>query len=246
MTVAALVREFGPVLGVGRLALRRHPIWTLPADEGRGVGVVVVPGFGGADNSMSVLRRWLDRRGYRATGARLGLTIGCTADLVDRLERRAEVLAAETGGPVILLGHSRGGWLGRLVAVRRPDLVRGLVMMGSPVLNPLDARGIAILVLRVLVRASAWGVRGVLDAACLDGPCRAATEAGLAAPLTVPAVSIWSRDDGVVGWRSCCDPSAEQVEVASSHTGMGIDPELYAVLAPRLAAWAARTDGARS
>jgi hypothetical protein len=43
----------------------------------------------------------------------------------------------------------------------------------------------------------------------------------------------------VVGWRSCQDPEAEWLEVGSSHTGMGTDPELYAALATRLAAWAA-------
>jgi pimeloyl-ACP methyl ester carboxylesterase len=234
-----LRREFGPVLGVGRRALHRHPIWTAATAEGRGTGVVVVPGFGGADVSMAVLRRWLAGRGYRPVGAGLGMNLGCTAELVERLERRVADHARATGGPVVLVGHSRGGWLGRLVAVRRPELVAGVVMLGSPVLDPLDARGVALAVLRVLLGLSRVGVRGLLHHDCLYGTCRAATEAGLAAPLRPPAVAVYSRDDGVVGWRSCRDPEAEWVEVHSSHTGMGIDPELYAVLAPRLARWAA-------
>lgn len=233
-----LVRELGPVLGVGRRALHRHPIWTDGAGEGRGTGVVVVPGFGGADASMAVLRRWLTARGYAAVGAGLGLNLGCTADLVQRLERRVAEHARVTGGPVVVVGHSRGGWIGRLVAVRRPDLVAGVVMMGSPVLDPLDARGVALAVLRVLLRLSRIGVRGVLDHDCLHGACHEAAAAGLAAPLLPPALAVYSRDDGVVGWRSCRDPAAEWAEVRSSHTGMGTDPELYAVLAPRLAAWA--------
>jgi hypothetical protein len=53
----------------------------------------------------------------------------------------------------------------------------------------------------------------------------------------VPAVAIYSLDDGVVSWESCQDPEAEWVEVASSHTGMATDPAVYAALAPRLAAW---------
>lgn len=237
-TLRIVARELGPVVGIGRRALHRHPIWTETSDEGRGVGVVVVPGFGGSDASMAVPRRWLARRGYRASGAGLGLTLGCTTGLVERLERRAEDLADATGGPVVLFGHSRGGWLSRLVAVRRPDLVRGLAMMGSPVLNPLDARGAAILALRMVVGASRLGIGDLLSRDCLHGACRDVTEEGLAAPLAVPAVSIWSRGDGVVGWRSCRDPAAESVEIHCSHTAMGIDPELYTVLAPRLAAWA--------
>lgn len=237
----ALAREFGPVLGVGRRALYRHPVWTVPARDGAGVGVVVVPGFGGSDPSMGLLRRWLRRRGYRPIGASLSLNLGCSADLVARLEQRVIEHARRTGGPVVLLGHSRGGWLGRLVAVRRPDLVRGLIMLGSPVLDPLDARGLGPLLVRGLVRLSALGVRGLLDRECLDGHCRDATLHGLAAPLPVPAVAIYSRDDGVVGWESCRDPGAEWVEVSSSHTGMGIDPELYQHLVPRLAAWVTGT-----
>jgi pimeloyl-ACP methyl ester carboxylesterase len=237
--VDALVRHYGPVAGMGRRALERHPVWTADAAEGRGVGVVVVPGFCGADASMTVMRRWLARRGYAAIGAGLGLNLGCTTDLVARLERRVEGHAAATGGPVVLLGHSRGGWLGRLVAVRRPELVRGLVMMGSPVLDPLDAHGPATVVWRTLVRLSALGVRGLLDRDCVAGGCRDTAAAGLAAPLQVPAVAIYSRADGVVGWRSCRDPEAEWVEVRSTHTGMGTDPELYQELVPRLAGWVA-------
>jgi pimeloyl-ACP methyl ester carboxylesterase len=240
----ALSREFGPVLGAGRWALRRHPVWTGAVPDGAGVGVVVVPGFGGTDPNTALLRRWLRRRGYRPIGARLRFNLGCTAELVDRLERRVAEHAERTGGPVVLVGHSRGGWLGRLVAVRRPDLVRGLVMFGSPVLDPLDARGLAQLVLRVLLRLSALGVRGLLRHDCVAGECRDTTLDGLAAPLDVPAVAIYSRDDGVVGWRSCLDPQAEWVEVRSSHTGMGVDPQLYAALVPRLARWAAT--GARA
>ena len=238
-TAGHLGRSLGPVMGLTVPGLLRHPVWRAAAPDGGGAGVVVVPGFGGADASMAVLRRWLDRCGYAATGARLGINVGCTAELVTRLERRVAAHAGATGGPVLLVGHSRGGMLARIVAARRPDLVRGLAMLGSPVLDPLDASGLATLLLPALVRLSELGVRGLLDGDCLTGPCGDTTADGLAAPLQVPAVSIYSRRDGVVGWRSCQDPAAEWVEVTSSHTGMGTDPELYAALAPRLAAWAA-------
>lgn len=241
--LSEVVRELAPVVGVGRRTLRRHPVWTATGPGvGRGLGVVVVPGFGGADASMSALRTWLDARGYRASGAGLGINVGCTADLVDRLERRVEQHAAVTGGPVVLVGHSRGGWIGRLVAVRRPDLVRALVMLGTPVLNPLDTRAAVTVACRALVRLSDLGLPGLLERDCLDGTCRAATEAGLAAELTMPAVSVYSRSDGVVGWRSCLAPDVEHVEVTCSHTGMVRDPLLFAALAPRLAAWAPRPE----
>jgi hypothetical protein len=45
------------------------------------------------------------------------------------------------------------------------------------------------------------------------------------------AVSIYSRSDGIVSWEACLDPSAEHVEVESSHTGMSVNPRVYRVLA---------------
>jgi pimeloyl-ACP methyl ester carboxylesterase len=235
-----LMRSIGPALGLTTPALLRHPVWTTRVADGAGTGVVVVPGFGGVDASMAVLRQWLRRRGYVPIGARLGMNLGCTEALVARLERRVEEHTRTTGGPVVLLGHSRGGMLARLVAVRRPDLVSGLAMFGSPVLDPLDAGGMARHLVRLLPRLSGLGVRGLLDSDCFTGACRDTTVVGLAAPLQVPAVSIYSQADGVVGWRSCLDPAAEWVEVRSSHTGMGTDPVLYGALADRFVRWAER------
>ncbi|MFC4944426.1 esterase/lipase family protein [Pseudonocardia sp. GCM10023141] len=238
-TARALVHQFGPVVGIGRSALYGHEVWRSAVAEGAGVGVVVVPGFGGIDASMGVLCRWLERRGYATTGAGLGMNMGCTEALVERLVRRVDEHARATGGPVVLLGHSRGGMLCRLVAVQRPDLVRALVTLGSPVLNPLDVKGLASVALPWVLRASALGVPGLADRACVEGPCRDSTAAGLAAALVMPALAFYSRVDGVVGWESCRDPHADWVEVSSSHTGLGIDPDVFAALAPRLAVWAA-------
>ena len=39
------------------------------------------------------------------------------------------------GRPVIALGHSLGGYLSLMAAVRRPDLVRGVVMLDAPLLS---------------------------------------------------------------------------------------------------------------
>jgi len=44
-----------------------------------------------------------------------------------------EVLAEENGGPILLAGHSMGGTTSILAAARRPDLVRGLILI-DPVL----------------------------------------------------------------------------------------------------------------
>ena len=57
----------------------------------------------------------------------------------DDLIRFLEPLVAETGGPVLLGGHSMGGATSLMVAAERPDLVRGLLLV-DPVMVPRSAR----------------------------------------------------------------------------------------------------------
>ena len=58
--------------------------------------------------------------------------------LVDEMERAI----AAVGRPVIGVGHSLGGALTVMVALRRPDLFRGLVILDSPLLSPWRSRGL--------------------------------------------------------------------------------------------------------
>jgi pimeloyl-ACP methyl ester carboxylesterase len=228
------------LLGIPRLV--EHPAWReADPQQGAGLGVLLVPGFGFGDRSLAMASRWLTVRGYRPAGARIGLNVGCSAELVERIERRLEAHAETTGGKVVLLGQSRGGWLARMVAIRRPDLVRGLVMVGSPVLDPLGAKPALIRTARFLARMSGWGVPGLLNDDCITGNCFDATIAALAAalPTGMPALAVYSRLDGVVPWHLCLDPCAECVEIDSSHVGMTLEPAFYTVLAPTLAEWAA-------
>lgn len=221
--------------------LLSHPVWrpTNP-EQGAGRGVLLIPGFGFGDRSLTLVRAWLQARGYRPQGARIGLNVGCTTTLVKRIVQRMEEHAEATGRSVILLGQSRGGWLGRLAAVHRPDLVRGLVMVGSPVLDPLGVHPNALRTARFLTRLSTVGIPGLLDDDCFAGDCYQTAATALAEPLPpeVPALSVYSRSDEIAPWHLCLDPYAECVEVHSGHTAMGLDPEFYAAAEPRLATWA--------
>ncbi|MFD0201566.1 MULTISPECIES: alpha/beta fold hydrolase [Saccharothrix] len=240
MGVVEAAREHVLVAMLGNIPrLVADPVWRADdPDEGRGLGVLLVPGFGFGDWSLQLARTWLRKRGYVPTKARIGLNVGCTSELVDRLERRAEAHAEATGGRVVLLGQSRGGGLARLLSVRRPDLVRGLVMLASPVLDQLGAHPSVVRVARKLARLSRAGVPGLLDEDCFAGACYDTNSTAMAEPLRVPAVAVFSRNDLIAPWELCADPCADCVEVTSTHTGMGLDPEVYRLLAPRLAAWA--------
>jgi hypothetical protein len=80
-----------------------------------------------------------------------------------------------------------------------------------------------------------------MNTECLSGTCfeDSVTSANAPLPQEMPAVSVYSKSDGIVPWQLCLDPSAECVEVHSTHTGMGLDPDVYLALRPRLARWAA-------
>ncbi len=59
-------------------------------------------------------------------------------ELIGFIEREAP------GQPVQLVGHSLGGYLSLLVACKRPELVRGVVMLDSPVLDGWRAHGVRV------------------------------------------------------------------------------------------------------
>jgi pimeloyl-ACP methyl ester carboxylesterase len=53
-------------------------------------------------------------------------------------------LLARYKKPVYLVGHSLGGVLSMMVSAQRPDLVKGLIMLDSPVLTSFEARGLTL------------------------------------------------------------------------------------------------------
>jgi extradiol dioxygenase family protein len=58
-------------------------------------------------------------------------------------------------------------------------------------------------------------------------------------PGEVPTTVVYSKTDGVVHWESCIDRSGartvENIEVMASHVGMGVNTDVFRVVAERLA-----------
>jgi triacylglycerol lipase len=209
------------------------PAYLHPGHQADAPPVLLVPGFMAGDASLAVLRGWLRRRGSRTSSAGMRLNVDCAERAVGRLEVRLRKLAEGTGRRVVVIGQSRGGEIARVLTVRNPDAVDALVMLGSPVLEPLSVGRATLSALRCVARLGDLGVAGMLSRRCADGDCCAAFREDLGAPLTpdVRAVAIYSRSDGIVSWQACLDPCARQVEVESSHTGMSVNLEVYRVLA---------------
>jgi len=194
--------------------------------------VMLIPGFMAGDSSLRVLERWLRRRGSLTSGSGILLNSDCAERTLEGVESRLRKLAARAGGRVVLVGQSRGGQLARAAAVRNPDLVSAVVMLGSPVLAPLDVGPMVLGVVRYVATLGDMGVPGMLSRSCGQGECCAAFRDDVIAPLPegVRAVSVYSRSDGIVSWKACLDPQAEHVEVRSSHGGMSVHRDVYRVL----------------
>ena len=188
--------------------------------------VVLVPGFMAGDASLSILSAALRDRGHRTYRAHIRANVGCTVQAAEQLEARLETIASRRGRRVQIVGHSLGGMLARGLAVRRPDLVSGIVTLGSPMLAPAAHHASLTRSLDALVRLSRAGVPGLMALDCVAGECARASfeESRLPVPPEVAFTAIYSRRDGIVDWRACIDPLATPVEVRSSHLGMAVDP----------------------
>ena len=188
------------------------------APRGDGHPVLVLPGWLAGDGSTWALRRFLRDRGYHAHGWRLGRNLGPDERTVEGLGRRFRALRARHRRKLSLIGWSLGGIYARELARRFPADVRQVITLASPFRAPAASRAA-----RLYRR---WNGAHPAPRAPLD------------APLPVPATSIYSRTDGVVGWQSCLQdegPLAENIEVRSSHCGMGHHPGVLLVIADRLA-----------
>jgi triacylglycerol lipase len=194
--------------------------------------VLLIPGFMAGDGSLTLLRHWLRRRGHRVAMSGMRANMDCAERSVTRLQGHLRAFASDCGRPVVLIGQSRGGALARALAVREPEVVSGLVMLGSPVRDPLAVSAPVLRTVRWVARLGDLGLPGVFSSTCGNGACCAAFREDLTAPLgpEVKAIAVHSRSDAIVDWRACLDPHAEPVEVDSSHCGMSVHPAVYRAL----------------
>jgi pimeloyl-ACP methyl ester carboxylesterase len=205
-----------------RLLLKTPALRQVPR-TGAAAPVVDIPGWRAPEGSGAPLRsylRWLD---YDSMPWGLGTNHGNTGRDTERLTAKVLQTAEASGQPVALVGWSLGGVVAREVARQAPDAVSRVITYGSPVIGgPTHTIG-----------ASSFGAEEA------ERITRLIEKTEAESPIKVPVSVIYTKRDGIVDWRACIDRTSldvEHIEVASTHLGLGIDPDVWRIIAGRLAA----------
>ncbi len=192
------------------------------APRGDGHPVLVVPGFLRGEGYMQPLYRFLAGRGYAVEGWRLGVNLGPTAHVLDGLEEQLGTIVRRHGRKASLIGHSLGGTLARNLAKKRPEDVRLLIVLASPIRLPTASQ------LEPVYRLLApW-----------HAPDLHIRYRGVNEPPLVPVTAIHTRSDGIVAWQSCLEvegAARENIEVRGTHSTMPRNPSAWRIIADRLA-----------
>jgi pimeloyl-ACP methyl ester carboxylesterase len=244
----ALLASEGARAGIDFAALLAT--WPLLATARRGDGhpVLVLPGWFAGDPATVLLRNVLRALGHNVSGWSLGTNRGPNVQVVERLRAQLEMLHHDSGRRVSLVGWSLGGLYAQELARASPGSVRRLITLGTPVL-----------------RRNVWTQHAsrIADQVTYLPQSAALLPRPWAEPgsLRVPAMSVYTRADGIVAWSTCryavrssqragqrsgerssqrsgqrsSQPTRrENVEVRGSHLGLAHNPAVLWLLADRL------------
>ena len=196
--------------------------WLNKLPIGDGHPVVVFPGLGAADMSTVPLRNFLRDRGYTPYAWKQGFNFGPRRGVLDSCRAHVQQVAQRHQEKVSLIGWSLGGLYAREIAKEQPDVARCVITLGTPFSGHPRA-------------TNAWRLYEMVSGQSVHD--LALVQQIRVAP-SCPTTSIYSKTDGIVAWQCSINPAAphtENIEVHSSHVGMGMNPlALYAV-ADRLA-----------
>lgn len=192
------------------------------APRGDGHPVLVFPRLLGTDLATLPLRAYLTSLGYAAAAWDQGLNLGPHHGVMPAALARLRELRERHGRKVSLIGWSVGGLYARQLAKQLPGDVRQVITLGTPLTGrpkPAD--------LWRWVEQATGQPFGLPE-----------THGSLETPPPVPTTAIYSRSDGIVPWQDSVQragPACDNIEVESSHLGLGVHPLVLYAVADRLA-----------
>ncbi len=193
------------------------------AASGDGHPVLILPGFMATDLSTVPLRSFIHKLGYKVYGWGEGRNYA-HVEYIDLMIAKLKRIHRRHGTPVSLIGWSLGGIYARELAKRHPELVRQVIVMGTPL------QGVA----------KANNAKWMYDLLTRNKVTESIDEELLASfpePAPVPTTAIYSKEDGVVPWALCLeeeDAIHQNIQVRGSHLGLGVNPLVLHIIQDRL------------
>ncbi|NNF56475.1 MAG: hypothetical protein HKN03_18770 [Acidimicrobiales bacterium] len=197
--------------------LKESPLWqghSIP--EGHGRPVLLIAGFLAGPRTIDALDHVLQVAGWEVRQATVGRNAGPAYRGILHCEENLHQLH-ESGEKVRVIGHSRGGQYARILAVRFPALVDQVITLGAPLLIKYPSYAVVKVPAEALDRLWRVGTFGSVD---VEAEARVDADRFAPFPPDVDFVSIYSRSDGIVDWRTSLDPAAVAVAVDASHAGL--------------------------
>lgn len=195
-----------------------------PEEQGDGHPILVMPGFMSTDKSTKVLRKFLNKNGYTAYGWEMGRNYA-RVKFLEQLLVKVDELYEVHGEKISLIGWSLGGVYARQLAKARPKKIRQVITLGSPFRGISEPNNVAWIYNLISggKRASDIGKELLAD---------------IPLPAPVPTTAIYSKQDGVVPWKLCMEEKEDRIhqniQVRSSHLGLGVNPAVLEIIADRL------------
>lgn len=198
--------------------------------DGDGHPVIFFPGFLTGDAYTSTMRNCIEDKGYKIYGWDNGVNMGLDDVTAEHLKKHLQDVFDENGGKkVTLIGHSLGGIYARELAREFPNMVRGVITMGTP-FGMMDDPAAA-------TSEQLSRLYDIFNPGSDKLKFEDIRERMLTPPL-VPTTSLYSKEDGIVDWKGALNPAGkdvENIEVHGSHLGMAFNPMTIAAVLDRLA-----------
>lgn len=218
-TLLDILREVRAPFEFASLALNVHALSKAPKGNGR--AVMLVPGYLADDHSMRPLGAYLKFLGYDVYYTELGRNMGKVNTDMMRLGKRVESVSQGLNAEkVTLIGWSLGGVLTREVARLFPDVVQQVLTLGTPIVGGPKFTSVG----------KRYATLNNIDLEEFELDVHQRNAIGLTQPVT----SIYSKSDGVVSWQASVDiynQHAINIEVNSSHMGLGVNPKVWLIVA---------------
>lgn len=210
---------WGEARSVRELRLLKQSTWWqgYGMPEGRGRPILLIAGFLAGPSTIDALEHVLNVAGWNVRQADVGRNAGPAYRGIDQCEQDLADLYQQAGQKVRVIGHSRGGQYAKILAFRHPEMVEQIITLGSPLQVKYPKYAVVKVPAETLDRLWRTGVFGAVD---VEAEQRVDDERFEPISDDIGFVSIFSKTDGIVDWRTSFDPQATPVEVNASHAGL--------------------------